>query len=88
MNLVFSLCFALVTAPTVTPTEGSKVVPGGAPGYVQWSSNDANDVRRLSAETNTTLNFMVRPTSGKESKESYLVSDYAEIRVTYTPGQQ
>ncbi|MBT6489030.1 MAG: hypothetical protein HOK97_04660, partial [Deltaproteobacteria bacterium] len=61
--------------------------PSTIPGYVQWSSNDANDVRRLSAETNTTLNFMVRPTSGKESKESYLVSDYAEIRVTYTPGQ-
>ena len=56
-------------------------------GDILWSSTGPDDVRRLLAETSTTITFMVRPTSGRESVESYLVSDYAEIRVTYTPGQ-
>ena len=58
-----------------------------APNFLQWSTNNTDQVRRLLADNSSSVHFMLRSVAGPQSINNTVATDYAEIRVRYTPGQ-
>jgi TolB-like protein len=67
MNIVFSLCFALVTASPVTPAEDSKTLSGGSPGAAAYLADQADP---FSFETAGPAALIVKLRGAKASPKS------------------